>query len=109
MKKKMILDATCVFMVLALTVGVYWYFHPTHYKFNDRAILGSTEGEILAKYDAFSKEARDADGNIQYAAYQLRENTPELIMSYDNSLWYEIYFENGVAVKVRLQKGWYGG
>lgn len=39
----------------------------------------------------------------------IRENTPELIMSYDNSLWYEIYFENGVAVKVNLLEGWYGG
>ena len=39
----------------------------------------------------------------------IRDNTPEWIMSYDYSLWYEIYFENGVAVEVKLRKGYIGG
>ena len=43
------------------------------------------------------------------AEYQIRDNTPEFIMSYDNSLWYEIYFQDGVAVKVALREGYIGG
>lgn len=39
----------------------------------------------------------------------IRDNTSELIMSYDNSLWYEIYFENGVAAEVKLREGYVGG
>ena len=39
----------------------------------------------------------------------IRDNTPELIMSYDNSLWYKIYFEDGKAVRVNLREGYIGG
>ena len=41
--------------------------------------------------------------------YMIRDDTPEWIMGYDNSLWYEIYFEDGVAVEVALRKGYLGG
>ena len=34
---------------------------------------------------------------------------PNYYLGYDNSLWYEIHFKDGVAVSVRLQKGWHGG
>ena len=96
-------------MALALSIGIYWYYHPTHYKFNDRFIIGSTAGEIIEKYGEFSKEYRNDDGEIRYGTYMIRDDTPELIMGYDNSLWYEIYFENEIATKVRLQEGRYGG
>lgn len=109
MKKKIIISSICAVVVLALSIGIYWYDHPTHYKFNDRFIVGNTEEKIIEKYGEFSKERRNDDGEIQYATYMVRDNTPDLIMSYDNSLWYEIYFENGIAVQVRLQEGWYGG
>lgn len=108
-KKKIIIASVCAVVVLALSIGTYWYYHPTHYKFNDRFILDSTEDQIVEKYGEFSKVHRNDDGEITYGTYMIRGNTPELIMGYDNSLWYEIYFENGIAVKVRLQEGWYGG
>lgn len=109
MKKKILISAICAVIVLALSIGIFWYYHPTHYKFNDRFILGNTEENIVEKYGAFSKMRCNEAGKMFCGVYMIRDNTPELIMSYDNSLWYEIYFENGIAVSVRLQEGWYGG
>lgn len=53
MKKKIALSAVGVFAVLVLAVGVFWYFHPTYYKFNDRFILGNSEDGITEKYGEF--------------------------------------------------------
>ena len=109
MKKKLIAIFACIAAVVILAVGIYWYCHPTYYKFNDRFILGSTADEIVGKYGEFTTVRKAVDGEIYCGIYKVRDNTPELIMSYDNSLWYEIYFKNGIAVEVRLQEGWYGG
>ncbi len=109
MKKRIFISSACAVVVLAVLIGIFWYYHPTHYKFNDRFVLGNTEEKIVEKYGAFSKSHRNEAGETTYGTYMIRDNTPELIMSYDDSLWYEIYFENGIAVRVRLQEGWYGG
>ncbi|MBE6903970.1 MAG: hypothetical protein E7480_05125 [Ruminococcaceae bacterium] len=110
MKKKIIITSIITIIILVLAIGIYWYCHLTHYKFNDRFIIGSSAEEIVDKYGGFSKQwVDDKTGELTRAFYMIRENTPELIMSYDNSLWYEIYFENGIAVKVNLLEGWYGG
>lgn len=109
-KKKIIASSVCAVLVLALSIGIYWYYHPTHYKFNDRFVIGKTAEEITCKYGNFSKKwVNDKTGELTKAFYMIRENTPELIMSYDNSLWYEIHFKDGIASEVRLQEGWYGG
>ena len=109
MKKKILFPLLFAAIVLALSAALWMYIHPTHYRFNDRAVLGSTETAIVEKYGAFSTSRRSEDGILICGAYMVRDNTPELIMSYDNSLWYEIYFEDGIAVSVRLQEGRYGG
>ena len=109
MKKKRILVILCAIAVPALVIGIFHYYHPTYYQFNDRFIMGKTEAEIVEKYGEFTKIERNESGEITYGTYMVRENTPEFVMSYDNSLWYEVYFENGIAAKIRLQEGWYGG
>ena len=109
MKRKILISVICVAVILALSIGVFCYFHPTHYKFNDRFIIGKTEEDIVERYGEFTKSHRDESGEIEYGTYMIRDNTPELIMSYDNSLWYEIYFKDGIAAEVRLQEGLYGG
>ncbi|MBR7160853.1 MAG: hypothetical protein IKD07_00420 [Clostridia bacterium] len=109
MKKKILLAAVCAMIALACSVGIFRYYHPTHYQFNDRFIMGKTEENIVERYGEFTKSRRNESGEITYGTYMIRDNTPELIMSYDDSLWYEVYFENGIAVKIRLQEGWYGG
>lgn len=109
MKKKILISSVCFVAFLAFSIGVWAFYHPTHYKFNDRVIIGNTEENIVDRYGAFSKSRYNEADEITYGAYMVQDNTPELIMSYDDSLWYEIYFENGIAVRVRLQEGWYGG
>ena len=107
--KKIYISCTCAFLILIFSIGLFWYYHPTYYRFNDRFIIGNTADEITEKYGAFYVVRRNETGEMFCGVYQIQDNTPDLIMSYDNSLWYEIYFKNGVAVEVRLQEGWYGG
>ena len=109
MQKKLLIAVIGISVILFSSIGVFVYYHPTYYKFNDRFIIGSTVEEITAKYGNFTSIGRNPDGEIYRGAYKVRDNTPEWFLSYDNSLWYEIYFENGIAVSVRLQEGWYGG
>ena len=109
MKKKILLSVICTMILLVLSIGIFHYYHPTHYKFNDCFIIGKTEEDIVERYGEFTKSRRNESGEITCGTYMIRDNTPELIMSYDNSLWYEVYFENGIAVKVRLQEGRRGG
>jgi len=101
-----ILALLCVLLVCG---GIFWYLHPTHFAYNDRFILGNVTEEIVDRYGVFTREHKGDSGTLVKAEYRIRDNTPELIMSYDNSLWYEIYFQDGVAVKVALREGYIGG
>ncbi len=108
MKKIIIILASCTLMVVAL-ICVFKYYHPTHFAYNDRFIIGNTQEKIVEKYGEFYGTYNNSDGEITCGIYMIRDNTPEWIMSYDNSLWYEIDFEEGIAVKVRLREGYVGG
>lgn len=109
MKKKIIIFVVICIAVIISLIAVFGYYHPTHYKFNDRFIIGNSEENIVEKYGEFSKSQLNDDGKLYRGTYMIHGDTKELAMSYDNSLWYEIYFENGIAVSVRLQEGEYGG
>mgnify|MGYP002514538443 CR=1 FL=1 len=65
--------------------------------------------KLIEKYGEFYSTHKNSDGEITRGTYMIRDNTPELIMGYDNSLWYEIYFEDGNAVRVHLREGYIGG
>ena len=101
--------AAAILLLLAVSFWVWRSEHPTHFRYRDRLILGSTEAEITARYGPFDRRGTGPDGGICLGVYRIRDNTPELIMSYDDSLWYEITFENGRAVSVWLQEGVRGG
>jgi hypothetical protein len=109
MKKKIIIVLASVILIVATFIFAFNYYHPTHFAYNDRFIIGNTQEKIIEKYGEFNGTRTNNDGNISYGVYMIRDNTPELIMSYDNSLWYEIYFEDGIAVKVKLREGYIGG
>lgn len=96
-------------LIVVTSVILFNHTYPTHYPYKDREIIGSTPEEIEAKYGEFWSQSMDDSGTVTFAKYMIQENTPEWIMSYDNSIWYHIYFEDGVAVSVRLQKGRPGG
>ena len=109
MKRKIfVILASCIIIAVAF-VCIFKYYHPTHYAYNDRFIIGNTQEKIEEKYGGFTETRTNKDGEITYGVYMIRDNTPEWIMGYDDSLWYEIYFENGVAVEVRLREGYIGG
>lgn len=98
----------CGALVLILFLGILRGIHPSD-RYDDRLVLGNTEEAIVEEFGPFSKTSHNEAGEITCGVYQIRENTPELIMSYDDSLWYVIWFEDGIAVDVKRQEGWYGG
>ena len=96
-------------LIVVTTVSLFKFNYPTYYPYKDREIIGSTPEEIKEKYGEFWSQSMDDSGTVTFAKYMIQENTPEWIMSYDNSIWYHIYFEDGVAVRVKLQEGHPGG
>ena len=109
MKKRTIIILAIIVLIVATFICVFKYYHPTHFAYNDRFIIGNTQEKIEEKYGEFTGTHRNNNGNITYGVYMIRDNTPEWIMSYDDSLWYEIYFENGIAIEVKLREGYIGG
>ena len=109
MKKKTIIISASVVLIVVAFICVFKYYHPTHFAYNDRFIIGNTQEKIEEKYGEFYCVRKNDNGRITRGIYMIRDNAPEWIMSYDDSLWYEIYFEDGVAVKVELREGYIGG
>ncbi len=109
MKKRIFIILAIIVLIVAVFIGVFKYYHPTHFAYNDRFIIGNTKEKITEKYGEFDGTRTNNDGEITYGVYMISDNTPELIMGHDDSLWYEIYFENGVAVEVKLREGYIGG
>ena len=108
MKKKIIIILASVVLIAAF-ICIFKYYHPTYFAYNDRFIIGNTQEKIIEKYGEFNEIRTNDSEEITCGVYMIRDNTPELVMGYDNSLWYEIYFEEGKAVKVKLREGYIGG
>ena len=109
MKKRVIIISISIVLLVVAFLCVFKYYHPTHFAYNDRFVIGNTQEKIVEKYGEFYGTLKNNDGEITCGIYMIRDDTPELIMGYDNSLWYEIYFENGIAARVELRQGYIGG
>jgi len=109
MAKKMLIILVSIVLVVVVGICVFKHYHPTHYAYNDRFIIGNTYENIVKKYGEFFRIEKNNYGEISCGVYKIRDNTPEWIMGYDDSLWYEIYFKDGIAVKVKLREGEIGG
>ena len=110
MKKKTRNVLLVALLACVVGIGAFWYCHPTHFAYNDRLVLGNTEAAIVERYGEFDATFLNTKEQLSKAYYMIRDNTPELFFGdIDNSLWYEIKFENGVAVRVDLREGWFGG
>lgn len=94
-------------MVLVLSIGAYWYFHPTHYKFNDRFIIGNTKKNIIEKYGEFAYGEYDESGVYLHAEYLASHYNQPTYLYGLNRKWYVIEFENDVAMKVEIREGAY--
>ncbi len=101
--KKITAMILSVLLIVVVTVGVFLYSHPTHYSFNDRFVIGTPIQKVI---DRYGEPYRITENTV---TYMIRDNTPEWIMSYDNSLWYVIEVDEDVAVNVYLREGYMGG
>ncbi len=107
MKKKIIISCVCIFIVLVLSICVYWYFHPTHYKFNDRFIIGNLKDNIIEKYGEFDYSKYDESGDYLYAEYVASHYSYPKYLPGLTRKWYIIEFENDVAISVEIREGSY--
>ena len=97
-----------VVLVVATAIGLFHYTYPTSYPYKDREIIGCTPEEIEAKYGEFWALYRNEENVPTAAEYMIREDYTDYLGN-DDSLSYYIVFKDGVAVRVRLQKGRPGG
>ena len=95
-------------LIVVTSVILFNHTYPTHYPYKDREIIGSTPEEIEAKYGEFWALYRNEENVPTFAEYMICEDATDFLGN-DESLWYHIYFKDGVAVSVRLQKGRPGG
>lgn len=95
-------------LIVVTSVILFNHTYPTHYPYKDREIIGSTPEEIEAKYGEFWALYRNEENVPTSAEYMIREDYMDYLGN-DDSLSYYIYFKDGVAVSVRLQKGRPGG
>ena len=95
-------------LIVVTSVILFNHTYPTHYPYKDREIIGSTPEEIEAKYGEFWALYRNEENVPTSAEYMIREDYMDFLGN-DDSLSYYIYFKDGVAVSVRLQKGRPGG
>ncbi len=101
--KKTIAIISSILILLVVSVGIFRYCHPTHYSFNDRYVIGKPVQKIIDRYGAPYSTTENT------ITYMIRDNTPEWVMGYDNSLWYVIEIEDGAAVNVYLRESNIGG
>lgn len=106
MKKKVLAVILSTAVLAAVSIGLFRYYYPTHYPYNDRFVLGSSPEEITKRYGEFDRVMKNINGKLSTGEYMICDNTPELVMSYDNSLWYIISFENGIATGIELREGY---
>ena len=93
-------------LTLFLSIKIFQYNHPTHYKFNDRFIIGNTIENIEAEYGPLEFEGYTLDG-LKIGRYLAEKGTANFgaqVMGYsDSDVYYYIFFDNaGIAEKIRL-------
>ncbi len=104
MKKKVAVVVCLLFIFfIGVAAGAFVYRHPTHYSFVDSYVIGQPIQKII---DRYGEPYSITENTI---IYMIRDDTPELIMGYDNSLWYVIEVEDGIPVRVYLREGYPGG
>ncbi len=85
-----------VIAVFVVAIGSFWYCHPTHYRYNDRFIIGSTIEQIEEKYGEMYRWYNPDDELEPIGLYHIKK------VNYDLHRFYHIRFENDIAVEVQL-------
>jgi hypothetical protein len=99
-----------MFIVVSLFGGIFWYYHPTHYKYNDRFIIGSSIEEITSKYGDFDKVFyTDTSNTTLVSAGYLVQQEKKGYLGTSPEKYYMIVFDStGKAISVSIGGGWGG-
>ncbi len=108
--KKVLYFTTVILAVLMIFIGRFWYLHPTHYRYNDKFIIGSSVNEVIERYGDFDKVfyTDESENDIGWGGYIV---VPAKVGFLGTSFpkYYMIEFRNGKAVRVSIEIGGWGG
>jgi len=79
------------------------------YGYRPGALLQHTPEQITEVYGDFDQEFFSESGDLTHAEYRLKENTPEFVMSRDDSLWLVLGFRAGRVDSIYIREGQIGG
>ncbi|NTW96673.1 MAG: hypothetical protein HGB31_08655 [Erysipelotrichaceae bacterium] len=97
-------------LILLIVGGFYWYDHPTHFKYNDRFIIGNQVSSIIDKYGKFDKIFYVEDSTTEiYSAGYIVEDAKVSFFGTSIEKYYMIYFKDGIAISVVIMIGGWGG
>jgi len=90
--------------------GLFWVDHPTHYKYNDRFIIGSSIEEITSRYGEFDKVFyTDLSNTTIASAGYLVQSEKKGFFGTSPEQYYMIVFDaSGKAISVKIDGGWGG-
>lgn len=84
-----------ILVALFLCVGIFMYYHPTYYKYNDRKIIGQEPDKVQEMYGRFDRVEFDRAG------YEI-DNVYLQFLFYGDNCYYWIYFQDEIATKVEI-------
>ncbi len=110
-KKALIVILSTVLIIIML-LGCYWYYHPTHYKYNDRFVIGNNISTIVKRYGEFDKifynHEHDSQSGVDCGGYIIKPRKVGFLGTYPEK-YYMIYFIDGKADSVAIESGGWGG
>ena len=109
MKKYKRIIITLIVSML-LIGGVFWYYHPTHYKYNDRFIIGSSIEEITSEYGDFDKifYTDSSNSTISGAGYLVQQEKQGYLGTSPEKYYMIVFDSTGKAISVSIGAGWGG-
>ncbi len=109
-KSKKVLVVLITVVMIGFFIAWFWYYHPTHYRYNDRFVIGNSINAITERYGEFDKifYKHESENEISHGGYIVKP--PEVgLWGTDPEKYYMIKFEDGKAVSVSIEEGGWGG
>lgn len=109
-KSKSIIALISVVVLLSFVIG-YWFDHPTNWDYSDRFVKGSSVDQIIAKYGEFDIVFyTDTNNNtISTAGYLVQEKKKGFFGTSPEKYYMIIFDVNGIAIRVSIEDGNWGG
>lgn len=107
-RKKFFIVISALLLIVMGIGGTYWFYHPTHYRYNDRLVIGKTAAQIEERYGDFDKVFYYENGELASAGY-LTEPSKITYLGKTWPKYYFIKFQDGKAISVKIVEGGWGG